>query len=120
MKLPLARSDWKQPKLVADTKPRRERPRLLPDVDLPVKPHMEVLVRNGYMYRRRNKFKYDWQFYQRDLRIAEAKRCAEALLRAAFFVPDLSHKLRLTITRTELHALAERFMEVTSGARWPR
>jgi hypothetical protein len=74
----------------------------------------------GHLHRRKNKFKYDRMLYARDLRAAEAKRCAEPLLRSAFFAPDLSHKLGIKISRTDLHALAERFLEVVAGARWPR
>jgi hypothetical protein len=111
MRPPLDRSDWKQPKAVLDTKPIRvERPRL--NTDLPAKPRMGVLVDpRGHLHRCKNKFKYDRMLYAAI--VAPPKR--SAVLSRCYARPS-----SLKISRTDLHALAEQFLEVVAGARWPR
>jgi hypothetical protein len=121
LKLPFDRAEWRRTRAVADDKARHERQRFSSEFDLPEKPSLKFSIdKRGRYHKHHNRYRYDHMFYARDLRVAEAKRCAEACLRAAFDPADLSKKLHIAISRTDLRALAERFAEVVTGVRWPQ
>lgn len=121
MRLPLDRKDWPT---VVDDRPHRTKP-LPPELTLPAKPRPPTPQYNR-RGRRLGKFADHVQHanaqfaYERELRAVDARRCAFALMRAAFDAPKIARLLGVDITAVQLHALASDFNEVRSGDPWLR